>query len=85
MTARILVIDDEMAIRDLLREILALAGYDVTVAGDGDSAMVLLRRQPVDLIITDIFMPGKDGAVRTIFTPFHEDEILQVVRETLAT
>lgn len=59
--ARILVVDDEPDICDLLREILSLAGYDVLVASDGDSAMTLLRKQPVDLILTDIFMPGKEG------------------------
>ena len=59
--ARILVVDDEPDICDLLREILSLAGYDVLVAPDGDSAITLLRKQPVELILTDIFMPGKEG------------------------
>lgn len=61
MAARILVIDDEPDICNLLREILSLAGYDVRTALDGNSAMTLLRQKPADLIITDIFMPGKEG------------------------
>jgi CheY-like chemotaxis protein len=59
--ARILVVDDEATIRDLLRDLLTLEGHDVRTAEDGRSAVRLVAAQPVDLIITDIFMPAQEG------------------------
>jgi CheY-like chemotaxis protein len=59
--ARILVADDGEDIREILRMMLSAAGYEVLVAPDGDSALTLMRAEPIDLIITDIFMPGKEG------------------------
>jgi CheY-like chemotaxis protein len=59
--ARILVIDDEVQIRTMLRQLLERSGYDVADAPDGNVAMKLHREEPADLIITDIIMPSKDG------------------------
>jgi excisionase family DNA binding protein len=58
---RILVVDDEASIRDLLSKTLALAEYDVDVAPDGRSALDRLRMYPYDLLIADLKMPGMDG------------------------
>jgi excisionase family DNA binding protein len=58
---RILVVDDEASIRDLLSKTLALAEYDVDVAPDGRSALERLRLYPYDLLIVDLKMPGMDG------------------------
>jgi excisionase family DNA binding protein len=58
---RILVVDDEAAIRDLLSKTLALAEYDVDLAPDGRSALERLRIIPYDLLITDLKMPEVDG------------------------
>ena len=58
---RILVVDDEASIRDLLAKTLALAEYDVDLAPDGRSALERLRVIPYDLLITDLKMPGVDG------------------------
>ncbi len=58
---RILVVDDEAAIRDLLSKTLALAEYDVDLAPDGRTALERLRMIPYDLLITDLKMPGIDG------------------------
>jgi excisionase family DNA binding protein len=58
---RILVVDDEAAIRDLLSKTLALADYDVDLAPDGRTALDRLRSVPYDLLITDLKMPGVDG------------------------
>ena len=58
---RILVVDDEASIRDLLSKTLALADYDVDVAPDGHSAVERLRMLAYDLLITDLKMPGMDG------------------------
>ena len=58
---RILVVDDEASIRDLLSKTLALADYDVDVAPDGREAVERLRMLAYDLLITDLKMPGMDG------------------------
>jgi excisionase family DNA binding protein len=58
---RVLVVDDEASIRDLLAKTLALAEYDVDLAPDGRSALERLRIIPYDLLITDLKMPGVDG------------------------
>ena len=58
---RILVVDDESSIRDLLAKTLALAEYDVDTAPDGRSALERLRLYPYDLLIADLKMPGIDG------------------------
>lgn len=58
---RVLVVDDEASIRDLLSKTLALAEYDVDLAPDGRTALERLRILPYDLLITDLKMPGVDG------------------------
>jgi excisionase family DNA binding protein len=58
---RVLVVDDEASIRDLLSKTLALAEYEVDLAPDGRTALERLRLTPYDLLITDLRMPGVDG------------------------
>lgn len=58
---RVLVVDDEASIRDLLAKTLALAEYDIDLAPDGRTALERLRIIPYDLLITDLKMPGVDG------------------------
>ncbi|HEY7055801.1 MAG TPA: response regulator [Vicinamibacterales bacterium] len=58
---RVLVVDDEASIRDLLSKTLALAEYDVDLAPDGRTALERLRVIAYDLLITDLKMPGVDG------------------------
>jgi len=58
---RVLVVDDEASIRDLLAKTLALAEYDVDVAPDGRTALERMRLYPYDLLIADLKMPGMDG------------------------
>jgi DNA-binding response OmpR family regulator len=59
--ARVLVADDDRNIADLVRMYLQKAGYDVTVARDGDETERLLKEQQFDLAVLDIMMPGPDG------------------------
>ena len=59
--ARILVIDDERAIRNTLKEILEFEGYTVDVAEDGRAGIEAVRKQPYDLVYCDVKMPGMDG------------------------
>lgn len=59
--ARILVIDDDDQVREMLRRMIHNAGHEVVVAADGDVGMAMYREHPADLIVTDIIMPEKDG------------------------
>jgi DNA-binding response OmpR family regulator len=61
MKEKILVIDDEMEIRDLLSEILQEEGFEVFEASDGVEGLELFHDIKPDLVITDIKMPRKDG------------------------
>lgn len=54
---RILLIDDNAELRELLRIVLKRAGYEVEDASDGDEGMERFRKTPADLVITDILMP----------------------------
>ncbi len=58
---RVLVVDDESSIRELLAKTLALAEYDVDTAPDGRAALERLRLGHYDLLIADLKMPGMDG------------------------
>jgi CheY-like chemotaxis protein len=58
---RILVIDDELGARQLLRRVLEREGYFVVEAKDGEEGINLFHADPCDMIITDLVMPVKDG------------------------
>ena len=58
---RILVVDDERSMRELLAIVLRREGYEVLLAENGRSAVSLLEREPVDLLISDIKMPDLSG------------------------
>ena len=57
----IMVVDDELLIRDLLYDFFTGQGWSITVAESGEKALELLRDKPVDLVLTDIKMPEMDG------------------------
>lgn len=61
MTARVLVVDDESDLRFVLRRWLGRAGYDVSEAADGATALQAIRHSPPNLVVTDLMMPGMDG------------------------
>ena len=58
---KIVVVDDDARIRDLLRRYLSQEGFEVMVAEDGKALSRVLLRESVDLIILDLMMPGEDG------------------------
>jgi two-component system response regulator MprA len=66
--ARVLVVDDEPALRDALESSLAFEGYEVTTASDGLEALDAVAAQQPDLVLLDIMMPRMDGltAVRRL-------------------
>jgi two-component system response regulator MprA len=63
----ILVVDDDQAVRDALRRALRMQGYEVSLANDGEEALLKLRANPgaTDLLIVDILMPRLDGLEMT--------------------
>jgi two-component system, OmpR family, KDP operon response regulator KdpE len=65
---RILVVDDEPAIRRYLKTSLSVQGYTVIEAGDGSSALATLKREPADVLVLDLGLPGMDGfeVIRTL-------------------
>ena len=71
---RILVVDDDAPLREVLREILVSERYEVSVAEDGREALAAVYRERPDLIVTDLQMPGLDGL-----------ELLRKLRNDLAT
>ena len=58
---RVLIIDDDPDIRVFLRALLEGEGYEVSTAADGDEGLALQRNRPAQVVVTDIFMPGKEG------------------------
>jgi two-component system response regulator MprA len=60
-TARLLVADDDRAIRDSLERLLTLEGHQVAAVADGAQALEFVRAHPVDLIVLDLMMPAVDG------------------------
>ena len=61
MSRRILFVDDEADLRMTVQSALEIAGYNVEVAANGREALDIQRTRPVDVLITDIFMPDSDG------------------------
>ena len=59
--ARILIVDDEVQIRILIRQILEKQGYEVDEAEDGKIALRKFKENPFDLVIMDLIMPEKEG------------------------
>lgn len=57
----ILVVDDELLIRDLLYDFFTGQGWDISVAEDGEKALAMTRNKKFDLILSDIKMPQMDG------------------------
>ncbi|HMF85913.1 MAG TPA: response regulator [Nitrospiraceae bacterium] len=59
--AKLLVIDDEQGIRNLLDTLLSRKGYDVVLADGGRKGLELIRRERPDVVVLDLKMPGMDG------------------------
>ena len=78
--ACILVIDDDPDVRSMLADLLQRAGYEVVQGSDGRAAMEVLCRRPIDLIITDIIMPEKEGieTIQELRQVFPEVKIIAI-------
>jgi two-component system, OmpR family, response regulator len=58
---KILIVDDDPHIRELIKVLLSKEGFSILDAGEGEEALTILERNKIDLIILDIMMPNKDG------------------------
>jgi DNA-binding NtrC family response regulator len=74
----ILLIDDDDALRTVLARALTQAGYEVVEANEGRSAVEHLRRRPVDVVVTDLIMPGQEG-IETIMQLRRDHPTLPVI------
>lgn len=72
--ANILIVDDEEAVRDLIKEILSAQSHKFTLAPNGAKAMQVLRKKKIDLAVVDRNMPGMTGI-----------ELIQLIRNTPKT
>jgi len=68
---RVLVVDDELAIRDLLRSTVEALGHEVTCVEDGHKAIKKVKEEPFDIVFLDMVIPGMDGL-----------EILKAIKKT---
>ena len=76
--SRILLVEDDRALREALADTLALGGYDYLEAADGEAALTLLQRESVAMVVSDVNMPGMDGhaLLRTLRERFPQLPVL---------
>jgi DNA-binding response OmpR family regulator len=67
---RVLVVDDELFVGELLKEYLSIIGYEVTAVSNGEDALFAIQKSPPHIVILDIRMPGMGGM-----------EVLKVIKE----
>ena len=77
MSARILVVEDDIALARVLRDNLAFQNFDVEWAADGDAAVTAVRARPPDLILLDIMLPGRSGF--DVFGLLHQNGRIPVI------
>jgi DNA-binding response OmpR family regulator len=77
-TKRLLVIDDDQSVREMLVRVLHSDGYFAWPAADGKQAQAIMATTPIDLVLLDLGLPGKDGW-ETFETLLHQDPRLAVI------
>ena len=61
VTNNVLVVDDELALREMLQDVLNEEGYNTEIAGSAEDALEILNNYDPDVIVSDVLMPGMDG------------------------
>ncbi len=79
MRETILLVDDEQNTREALSIALGREGYNIIPASNGGEGMKLLEKEPVDLIITDLMMPGVSGMDLLDFARKHRPEVMVIM------
>ena len=79
MTGKILIVDDEAIQRDIVRDILEDQGCDVAAVGNGAEALDYLKTTPVDVMLSDLRMPGMDGVELLQHAKAFDPEIVVVM------
>jgi DNA-binding response OmpR family regulator len=78
---RILVIDDEQLLRSTVVMILTRAGFTVVEASDGQAGIAMFHKNPPDIVLTDIFMPNRDG-IEIIKELKHSSPLTKIIAMT---
>lgn len=76
--AKILIVDDDIAVQATIRLLLERAGHGVVVAGDGHQALAVFEGGNFDLVFLDIFMPGMDG-LETMRLIHHQQPLIPII------
>ena len=72
---RILIVEDDEDLRNLLEQLLLRMGYQVALADNGRSALLQMSKQPVDLVVTDMLMPEMEGAETILAVRQHYPDV----------
>ena len=78
LMVHVLLIEDDELVQDMLRTVLELAGYDVTVAGNGRDGLRRFAERKPDIVVTDIIMPEQEG-IETILAIRRIDQSLPII------
>ena len=79
MSDHILIVDDDSSVRDAMEEFLRMSKFRISSASSGETALEILKKNNVDLVITDILMPGMDGLELTdIIKRDHDSDVIVI-------
>lgn len=81
MKIRVLLVDDEKQFVDVLAERLETRDFDVTIAYSGDEALEAVKSKPLDVVVLDVLMPGRDG-IETLVEIKKIKPILEIIMLT---
>ena len=76
--SRVLILDDEESLRQVLCDVFEEAGYEVIPADGGETGVRLFLEEPTELVITDLIMPGKEG-IETIRELRHHSTVVKII------
>ena len=75
----VLLIEDEVLVRELLKEVLEINGFEVVTAHNGIEGVRLFRESPTNLVITDLVMPEQEGVKTTLQIKQHRPQVKIIV------
>ena len=81
---RVLIVDEDLDLLGAMEQAFAASGYQVLAAADPDEGLWLLSRRPVDLVITAVILPGREGLDVMLPKPCAMDDLLALADRQLA-